>query len=196
MKKVLLTGFEPFANAKLNPTAEIARQISGDNIVTAILPVSYSEAESVLLELIEKHNPDVIICLGQAEGRKEITPERIAINLDDARVADNDGVTRTNLLIDENGADGYFSSLPISEINKQINERGIPSSISLSAGAFLCNHIFYKVQQRFVGTSIKSGFIHVPIMDEQAVDFPGVPSMSLSKMIEAIEVSIEVIQAE
>ena len=196
MKKVLLTGFEPFANAKLNPTAEIARQISGDNIVTAILPVSYSSAEAVLFELIEKHNPDVIICLGQAEGRKEITPERIAINLDDARVADNDGVTRTNLVIDENGADGYFSTLPVSEITKQINERGIPSSISLSAGAFLCNHIFYKVQQRFVGTSIKSGFIHVPIMDEQAVDFPGVPSMSLSKMIEAIEVSIEVIQAE
>ena len=196
MKKVLLTGFEPFANAKLNPTAEIARQISGDNIVTAILPVSYSNAEAVLFDLIEEHNPDVIICLGQAEGRKEITPERIAINLDDARVADNDGVTRTNLVIDEKGSDGYFSTLPIFEITERIKGQGIPSSISLSAGAFLCNHIFYKVQQRFVGTSIKSGFIHVPIMDEQVVDFPGVPSMSLSKMIEAIEASIEVIQAE
>ena len=196
MKKVLLTGFEPFANAKLNPTAEIARQISGDNIVTAILPVSYSNTEAVLFDLIEEHNPDVIICLGQAEGRKEITPERIAINLDDARVADNDGVTRTNLVIDEKGADGYFSTLPITEITKQIKERGIPSSISLSAGAFLCNHIFYKIQQRFDGTSIQSGFIHVPIMDEQAVDFPGVPSMSLSKMIEAIEVSIQVIRGE
>ena len=196
MRKILLTGFEPFGNAALNPSAEIVKSIQSSNTVTAILPVSYSEAESVLFELIEKHNPDVIICLGQAEGRKEITPERTAINLDDARLADNDGVTRTNQVIDENGADSYFSTLPISEITKQINERGIPSSISLSAGAFLCNHIFYKVQQRFVGTSIKSGFIHVPIMDEQAVDFPGVPSMSLSKMIEAIEVSIEVIQAE
>ena len=196
MRKILLTGFEPFGNAALNPSAEIVKSIQSSNTITAILPVSYSEAEAVLFELIEKHNPDVIICLGQAEGRKEITPERIAINLDDARVADNDGVTRTNQVIDENGADSYFSTLPISEITKQINEHGIPSSISLSAGAFLCNHIFYKVQQRFVGTPIKSGFIHVPIMDEQAVDFPGVPSMSLSKMIEAIEVSIEVIQAE
>ena len=99
MTKVLLTGFEPFGKATLNPSGEIVKQISGDNIVTAILSVAYTQSAERLLALIAEHNPDVVICLGQAEGRTHISPERIAINLDDARLADNEGVIRNDVPI-------------------------------------------------------------------------------------------------
>ena len=99
MTQVLLTGFEPFGTATSNPSGEIVKQISGDNIVTAILPVAYAQSAERLLELIEQHNPDVVISLGQAEGRTQITPEKVAINLDDARLADNEGALRNDVKI-------------------------------------------------------------------------------------------------
>ena len=111
MTKVLLTGFEPFGTATSNPSGEIVKQISGDNIVTAILPVAYTQSADRLLALIAEHNPDVVICLGQAEGRTAITPEKVAINLDDARLADNEGISRNDVKILETGADAYFSTL-------------------------------------------------------------------------------------
>ena len=189
--KVLLTGFEPFGNATSNPSGEIVKQISGQNIITAILPVAYTQSAELLLTLISEHNPDVVICLGQAEGRKEITPERVAINLDDARLADNQGVLRNDVKIVEDGPDAYFTTLPVKEIVEKIKSHGIPASVSLSAGAFLCNHVFYVVQKRFVGTKVRSGFIHVPLMDSQAPEFPGLPTMPLDQMIKAIRVTLE-----
>jgi pyroglutamyl-peptidase len=103
--RILLTGFEPFGKASSNPSGEIVKQIIGDNIVTAILPVAYRKSAERLLVLIEEHNPDVVICLGQADGRTEITPERVAINLDDARLADNEGVLRSGIKIIDGGPD-------------------------------------------------------------------------------------------
>ena len=120
MTKVLLTGFEPFGKATLNPSGEIVKQISGDNIVTAILPVAYAQSAEALLALIEHHKPDVVISLGQAEGRTQITPERIAINLDDARLADNEGVTRIDEPILVDGPVAYESTLPIKAIVEAI----------------------------------------------------------------------------
>ena len=149
MTKVLLTGFEPFGKATQNPSAEIVKQISGDNIVTAILHVAYAQSAQQLLELITEHNPEVVICLGQAEGRTQITPERIAINLDDARLADNDGVTRIDQPIVVDGPVAYESTLPIKEFVSAISAAGIPAAVSLSAGAFLCNHIFYVAQNKW-----------------------------------------------
>ena len=146
MTKVLLTGFEPFGKATLNPSGEIVKQISGDNIVTAILPVAYAQSAERLLALIAEHKPDVVICLGQAEGRTHISPERIAINLDDARLADNEGVIRNDVPIVAGGPVAYESTLPIKEIVKAINDAGVPAAVSLSAGAFLCNHVFYVAQ--------------------------------------------------
>ena len=193
MTKVLLTGFEPFGTATTNPSGEIVKQISGDNIVTAILPVAYAQSAEKLLALIAEHNPDVVISLGQAEGRTAITPEKIAINLDDARLADNEGVMRNDVKILVNGPDAYFSTLPINEIVDAIKARGIPASVSLSGGAFLCNHVFYVAQNKFAGTNVRSGFVHVPLMDSQAPEFPGLPTMPLDQMVTAVRAMLEVL---
>jgi pyroglutamyl-peptidase len=193
MTKVLLTGFEPFGNASLNPSGEIVKQISGDNIVTAILPVAYTQSAERLLALIAEHTPDVVICLGQAEGRTAITPEKVAINLDDARLADNESVLRNDVKIISDGPDAYFSTLPLKELVDAINAKGIPASISLSAGAFLCNHVFYVAQNKFVGTHVRSGFVHVPLMESQAPEFPGMPTMPLDRMVTAVRAMLEVL---
>jgi pyroglutamyl-peptidase len=193
MTKVLLTGFEPFGKATLNPSGEIVKQISGDHIVTAILPVAYAQSAERLLALIAQHNPDVVICLGQAEGRTQITPERIAINLDDAHIADNDGEVRNDVPIIVDGPVAYESTLPIKEFVKAINDAGVPAAVSLSAGAFLCNHIFYVAQDKLKGTKIRSGFVHVPLMDEQAGEFPGLSTMPLHQMVKAVRTMLEVL---
>ena len=193
MNKVLLTGFEPFGTATSNPSGEIVKQITGDNIVTAILPVTYAQSAERLLALIEQHNPDVVICLGQAEGRAQITPERIAINLDDARLPDNAGVQRSDVKILDDGPDAYFTSLPIKEMVDAAKAAGVPASVSLSAGAFLCNHVFYVAQNKFAGSNVRSGFIHVPLMDSQAPEFPGMPTMPLDQMVTAVRAMLEVL---
>jgi pyroglutamyl-peptidase len=193
MTKILLTGFEPFGTATSNPSGEIVKQISGDNIVTAILPVAYAQSAERLLTLIAEHNPDVVICLGQAEGRTQITPEKVAINLDDARLADNEGVLRNDVKILENGPDAYFTTLPIKEMIEVVKAAGVPASVSLSAGAFLCNHVFYVVQNNFAGTKVRSGFVHVPLMDSQAPEFPGLPTMPLDQMVTAVRAMLEVV---
>ena len=193
MTTILLTGFEPFGNATSNPSGEIVKKISGDNIVTAILPVAYTQSAEQLLSLIEQHKPDVVICLGQAEGRTAITPERVAINLDDARLADNEGVLRNDVKILQDGPDAYFSTLPINDIVAAIKAQGIPAAVSLSAGAFLCNHVFYVAQNKFAGSDVRSGFVHVPLMDSQATEFPGLPTMPLGQMVTAVRAILEVV---
>ena len=193
MTKVLLTGFEPFGKATTNPSGEIVKQISGDNIVTAILPVTYRESADRLLALVAEHSPEVVICLGQAEGRTQITPEKVAINLDDARLADNEGVLLNDVKIIENGPDAYFSTLPIKEIVEAIKAKGVPAAVSLSAGSFLCNHIFYVAQNKFAGSNIRSGFVHVPLMDSQAPEFPGLPTIPLDQMVTAVRAMLEVL---
>jgi pyroglutamyl-peptidase len=193
MTKVLLTGFEPFGSASSNPSGEIVKRISGENIVTAILPVAYTQSAECLLALIAEHNPDVVISLGQAEGRTQITPEKVAINLDDARLADNEGVVRNDVKILEDGPDAYFSTLPIKEIVEAVKDAGVPAAVSLSAGAFLCNHIFYVAQNKFADTSVRSGFVHVPLMDSQAPEFPGLPTMPLDQMVKAVRAMLEVL---
>ena len=193
MTTILLTGFEPFGTATSNPSGEIVKQISGDNIVTAILPVAYAQSAERLLSLIEQHNPDVVICLGQAEGRTQITPEKVAINLDDARLADNEGVLRNDVKIIEHGPDAYFSTLPVKDMVEAIKTQGIPAAVSLSAGAFLCNHVFYVAQNKFAGSNVRSGFVHVPLMDSQAPEFPGLPTMPLDQMVTAVRAMLEVL---
>ena len=193
MTTILLTGFEPFGNATSNPSGEIVKQISGDNIVTAILPVAYTKSADRLLSLIEERQPDVVICLGQAEGRTAITPERVAINLDDARLADNEGVLRNDVKILQDGPDAYFSTLPVNDIVAAIKAQGIPAAVSLSAGAFLCNHVFYVAQNKFAGSDVRSGFVHVPLMDSQATEFPGLPTMPLGQMVTAVRAILEVV---
>jgi len=186
MKRVLLTGFEPFNNASLNPSQEVIKRIAHNSLVAKeVLPVTFSKSVTRLIKLIELHNPEVVICLGPAEGRSQITPEQVAINLDDAKIPDNSGVEIRNQKIINEGPDAYFTTLAIREIVERLQESGVPAAISLSAGTFVCNHIFYEIQKSLKGTEIKSGFVHVPLVTEQAVEFPGQPTMKLNDLVRA-----------
>jgi pyroglutamyl-peptidase len=192
MERILLTGFEPFHKSMLNPSQEIIRRISHRSLVAKeVLPVTFGEASRKLTSLIDQHKPTVVIALGQAEGRKEITPERIAINLDDARIPDNAGNSPKERAIVAGGPDAYFTTLPITNLVEKLNEDGIPASTSLSAGTFVCNHIFYAMQHHCAGKAIKSGFIHLPLMNEQAGEFPGLPTMQIEVMIRGIELVLD-----
>ena len=188
---ILVTGFEPFAGASSNPSGEIARRLVVPGVVTAVLPVAYKAATARLYELIEHHQPSAVVCLGQAEGRSTISFEQVAINLDDTALADNDGETRTNQPIVPGGQDAYFTSLPIRELVSALKEAGYPASISFSAGAFVCNHIFYELQKV---SKVPSGFVHVPLMEEQADEFPGKPIMAIENQVAAVALTIETLQ--
>jgi len=196
-KKLLLTGFEPFGGASFNPSGAVVEAISidgveGAEIVTAILPVEFKRSAAMLLELISSNKPDVVISLGQAEGRDFIGPEQVAINLADARIADNAGVKLENQLLNEAAADGYFSTLPIRSIVEAISSLGISAKISYSAGAFICNEIFFTAQSVLQGSSVMSGFIHLPLAPNQAAEFPGLPTMAIEDQVRAIKEAIKV----
>lgn len=193
MRRILVTGFEAFGNSSLNPSAEIVKAISGKNIVAAILPVVFGESAQILRGLIDQHEPDIVLCLGQAEGRYTLTPERVAINLEDARITDNSGTLITEQPVVKDGPDGYFSTLPISAMVEAMKAAGVPASISLSAGTFVCNHVFYALQDYVKTRSIKSGFMHVPLMDQQRIEFAGLPTMPLAQMVVGVEAALQVI---
>jgi pyroglutamyl-peptidase len=197
MKRVLLTGFEPFAGASLNPSEQIvnalkARQIEGVELHTAVLPVVFTESSELLSHLIKLHKPDVVICLGQAEGRREISFERVAINLDDARLADNAGRVVLDQPVVAGGPTAHLTTLPVKEMVAAVRAEGIAAGLSTTAGTFVCNHIFYAMQNELAETSVVSGFIHVPLMPEQAGEFEGLPTMPLDQQVRAIEVAIRV----
>jgi pyroglutamyl-peptidase len=197
MKRVLLTGFEPFAGASLNPSEQIvnalnARQIEGVELHTAVLPVVFTESSELLRQLIKLHKPDVVICLGQAEGRREISFERVAINLDDARLADNAGRVVLDQPVVAGGPTAHLTTLPVKEMVAAVRAEGIAAGLSTTAGTFVCNHIFYAMQHELAETSVVSGFIHVPLMPEQAGEFEGLPTMPLDQQVRAIEVAIRV----
>ena len=200
MLKVLLTGFEPFNNARLNPSGELvnrveANSVDGAQITIAVLPVTYKESATKLLSLIQEQDPDVVICFGQAEGRISITPERFAVNLNDASIADNSGEKRVNQRINKDAPTAFESTLPVSELLSALKDKGIPASASLTAGAFVCNHIFYEMQRALEGTGKVSGFVHVPLMNEQRDDFPGLFTMDLEVMVSAAKTLVETLVA-
>ena len=197
MKKVLLTGFEPFHKSSLNPTQEIIRLIEDEklpNLETEVLPVEFGRAGLIACKMIDEIKPDVVIALGQAEGRADITPEKIAINLDNARIPDNAGNKPNNTEITSGGADGLFSTLPVDEIVEKLIGADIPSSISYSAGTFVCNNVFYLIQSHCKDQNIKSGFVHIPLMESQASEFPGLPTMPLNQMVDAVKIIVDILQ--
>ena len=196
MSKILVTGFEAFDKSAINPSAEIVKALKGDDLVTAILPVVFGQASAQLRELIDLHKPSAVLCLGQAEGRSEMTPERIAINLENARIADNAGNQPLEQRIMADGPDGHFSTLPIEKMVASMKAAGIPASISLSAGTFVCNHIFYVLQDYLKDSLIKSGFMHVPLMDEQRREYPNLPTMPIRQMVAGVQISLDVLRVE
>ena len=196
-KKVLLTGFEPFGGASFNPSGAVVQEIAehgidGIEIVTAILPVEFKRAPEKLIDLISTHKPSVVISLGQAEGRDFIGPEQVATNLADARIADNVGVKLENQRLNAAAADAYFSTLPIRAIVNAISALGISAKVSYSAGAFICNEIFFTAQSFLQGSTVISGFIHLPLASNQASEFPGLPTMPIEDQVSAIRTAIQV----
>ena len=200
MKRLLLTAFEPFAGESINPSLDAARQMEKVEFPNAIvrvagLPVDRFRAVESALELIRAERPDIVIMLGEAGARYRISPERVAINVDDFRIPDNSGNQPRDEAIVEGGPVGYFSTLPIRAITERINKAHIPAAISNSAGAYLCNRLFYSVMHTISveGLAAKAGFIHLPYLHDQAINkYPDVPSLSRESIVEAVRLAIEV----
>ena len=193
--KVLISGFKPFGGATLNPSELLVNvleqdQIPGVELFTVILPVEFDRSAEILLEKVKQIQPDLVIAFGQAEGRTAINPEKFAINLDDARIPDNSGDERKDVVIDKNGSDSYVTTLPIEMMVDAMKRAGYPAEISLSAGTFVCNHIFYKLQKILSGSNIRSGFVHLPLVTEQSSEFPGKFTMDLEDMVSATKAAI------
>lgn len=199
MKKLLLTGFEPFLSFTLNPTMKIVEELDGKTIgdyqvVGKIMTVDFATSGQQLLSLIEATNPDAVISLGLAGGRYKITPERIAINCKDGE-PDNMGYSPIDEPIYENGEAGYMSTLPIRKMVNTLIEKGFPAEISNTAGTYLCNNVMYEGLHYAVEhkPTMKSGFIHIPASHELALQHGRIPSMSHEDLLTSIRVCIEVL---
>ncbi|MBU8788531.1 pyroglutamyl-peptidase I [Bacillus glycinifermentans] len=194
-KKVLLTGFDPFGGESVNPAWEAVKRLHGEtagdiSIAAEKIPTVFGKSADVLEKAIEKHQPDIIICTGQAGGRPHITPERVAINIDDARIADNEGMMPIDENIAQDGPAAYWSTLPIKRIVQNLRHNGIPASVSNSAGTFVCNHLFYRLMHQLALSSsgARGGFIHIPYLPEQTIDKKE-PSLSLDVIVEALRIA-------
>ncbi len=187
LTRVLVTGFEPFAQATLNSSQEVVRLLEKEGLSEVffeVLPVEYESSVDRILALVDNVDPEIIFALGQAEGRARVSFERIAINLNDARIPDNSGTIRLDQPILEAGDVAYKASLPVREIVERLKEQGLPVEESLSAGAFVCNHLFYSVMHHLQGSKRRwMDFIHLPLVSEQSAEFPGKPT--LEKEIQA-----------
>jgi pyroglutamyl-peptidase len=198
--KLLLTAFDPFGGDKVNPALEAVKLVPGKigkvDIVKLEIPTVFRKSIDRVVEAIEKEKPDVVFCIGQAGGRFDLTPERVAINVDDARIPDNEGNQPVGTIY-EDGENAYFATLPIKAMVQKIREAGLPSSVSNSAGTFVCNHIMYGVlyhlNKRFPG--IRGGFMHVPFIPEQVVSRPAPsPSLALADISRGIGEAIKAIE--
>ncbi len=189
-RTVLVTGFEAFGGETINPSAEIARAldgkiIEGRAVVGAVLPCVFGTSAEELLRWLRVVRPELVVCVGQAGGRSAITPERVAINVDDALIPDNAGVKPLDVPIMRGGPAAYWSTLPIKAIVAGLTARGIPSTVSPTAGTFVCNHVFYRLMRALVRRKgVRGGFVHVPFLSHQAKR--GQPSLPLDTMIAAI----------
>lgn len=198
MRKILLTGFAPFGSETSNPSWEAVRVlhgslIDGHEIVGVELPCEFDTSLDVLAQAIDVHKPDIVLCLGQAGGRADISVERVAININDARIPDNAGQQPIDTPVTEEGPVGYFSSLPIKAIVQALRDNGIPASVSHTAGTYVCNHVFYGLMHQLsrLPHVRAGGFVHVPYSPQQAAAHPGAPSMALGMMTEAIRIMIK-----
>ena len=188
MKKLLISGFDPFGGEAINPSFEAVKllpDIIGEYELERIeLPTVFGRAAEIMIEKIKKVRPDAVICVGQAGGRRGITPEVIGINLREASIADNAGAQPKNEPIRDSAPDGIFSTLPVREMVEAIKAQNLPASLSFSAGAFVCNDLLYSLLYEFRETDVKIGFIHVPYLPEQAKE--GVPSMPLDDIVRGL----------
>lgn len=197
--KILLTGFEPFGGESINPAKEAVKlvkdEIKGAQIVKYYVPVVFGKAIDTVYEAMKKENPDAVLLIGQAGGRYEMTPERVAINCDDARIPDNEGNSPVDQPVFADGAAAYFSTLPIKKMVEYMKAANIPAAISNTAGTYVCNHLMYGVryylEKEFPNTI--GGFMHVPFLHEQVMNKKETASLSKDDVVKGIEASLEAI---
>ena len=195
--KVLVTGFDPFGGESINPAWEAVKllkdEIGGAQIIKLQIPTVVGKSIQKIHEKMQEIHPDIVISVGQAGGRFGVTPERVAINVTDARIPDNEGNQPIDVPIFEDGDTAYFSNLPVKAMVQEIRNAGYPSTLSNSAGTYICNHvmygILYYIQKEFPG--VRGGFIHVPYATAQVVDKPQTPSMSLADIAASLEAAVE-----
>jgi pyroglutamyl-peptidase len=197
VRKVLLTGFEPFDGERENPSLRIARalngkRIAGRRIVGAALPTEFARSLKTLDALLARHRPELVLCVGQAGGRAEISLERVAINLIDARIPDNAGAQPVDRPVVRNAPGSYFSTLPVKVMLQRLTAAGIPAALSHTAGTFVCNQVFFGLAHRLAKSRgrLRGGFIHVPYLPRQAARNGDSPSMRLDMMIDATRICL------
>lgn len=197
--KLLVTAFDPFGGESINPASEALKKVQSTKenmeLVKIIVPTVFHKSIETVISAIETERPDAVLCIGQAGGRKEITPERVAINIDDARICDNEGNQPIDEKIYEDGENAYFSTLPIKAIVTKLKEANLPATLSNTAGTFVCNHLMYGVLHWISKhkAPIRAGFIHIPFMTEQVVGCQDKPSLPLEDIVKGIEITLETI---
>lgn len=201
--KILVTGFDPFGGEKVNPALETIKllpaEILGTKIIKLEIPTVIGKSLAKITAAVEQENPDVVLSIGQAGGRADISVERIGINIDDCRIPDNEGNQPIDEPVIQDGPSAYFVTIPIKAIVEKIREHKIPASVSNTAGTFICNHVCYGVahlaaQRTAAGKPMKSGFIHIPFLPEQAIGKPLLtPSMSVETILRGITLALEAI---
>ena len=183
--KILITGFEPFGGETLNPSWEVAKlladvQVLGAHVVAVQLPCDFAKSLTALSNALKAHQPRMVLSLGQADGRSDFSIERVAINVCDARIPDNQGAQPIDEPVVEGGPAAYFSSLPIKKMAAALKAQGFPAAISQTAGTFVCNQVFYGLQHALAGRDVMSGFVHVPLTPWQAAQRAGASLASMS----------------
>ena len=190
MRKLLITGFDPFGGETTNPSWEAVKKLPdtlGDFVLCKLeIPTVFGIAAETVLKKADEVQPDVILCIGQAGGRAAVTPERIAVNIRDARIPDNAGNQPAGDFVIPEGPAAYFATVPVVAIEEHIAAAGIPTTVSNSAGAFVCNDTLYALLHHFANTPVAVGFIHVPYLPEQ-----GSPNMPLDDIVSALTAAIE-----
>ncbi len=200
-RTVLLTGFDPFGGESINSSWLAVETLHGETIagrrvVAAQLPTSFARGPRALRAAIRRHAPELNLCVGQAGGRAQISLERVAININDARIADNDGAQPVDTPIVRGGPAAYFSTLPIKAMFAAMREAGIPAEISQTAGTFVCNRMFYALMHALAEDGnlrggVRGGFVHIPYVPEQAAAHPGAPSLSLGIVVAGLRIMME-----
>jgi pyroglutamyl-peptidase len=203
--RILVTGFEPFGGQSLNPSWEVARALhglqlpglQGAQVVAVQLPCVFAQALPALQQALMQHTPDIVLALGQAEGRCDLSVERIAINVMDARIPDNAGAQPIDVPVIAGGPASYFSTLPIKSLVAGLRAAGFPASVSQTAGTFVCNQVFYALQHTLAGQGVHSGFVHLPLLPEQAAHWPGpsLPSWPVGLQIAAVKQALDLLVA-
>lgn len=194
MKKVLITGFEPFGGESINPSWEVAKILAKQPYIDAVqLPCVFDRSLDVLREKIQALQPDVVICIGQAGGRSSIEIERVAINLNDASIPDNQGNQPIDTAIVPHAPAAYFTTLPAKAMVQAVKNAGVPASLSLSAGSYVCNHamfgLLHFLAENFPQT--RGGFIHIPFLPEQGVQHRNAPTMALDTLVKGLNIAVE-----